>query len=86
VRPGSRRERVGGSHDGALIVRVRARAVDQAATEEALALVAEALGVRRSAARVARGAASRIKVFELTGDVARLERRYDELLEGPPEP
>ena len=40
VRPGSARPGVGGEHDGALVVRVSARAVDGKATEAALAAVA----------------------------------------------
>jgi len=47
VRPGSARTSVGGQHDGALVVRVSARAVDGQATEAALAAVAAAFGVRR---------------------------------------
>ena len=47
VRPGSLRPGVGGELDGALVVRVSARAVDGQATAAALAAVAAALGVRR---------------------------------------
>jgi uncharacterized protein len=47
VRPGSSRPGVGGGHDGALVVRVSARAVDGQATAAALATVAAAFGVRR---------------------------------------
>ena len=46
VRPGSARPGVGGQHDGALVVRVRAAAVDGRATAAALAAVAAAFGVR----------------------------------------
>ena len=56
-----------GEHDGALVVRVSARAVDGQATAAALAAVAEAFGVRRPAVTLVTGAASRTKVFEVTG-------------------
>jgi hypothetical protein len=49
---GSARPGVGGRHDGALIVRVSARAVDGKATEAALTAVADSFGVRRSAVRL----------------------------------
>ena len=47
MKPGSARPGVGGEHDGALIVRVSARAVDGKATEAALTAVADSFGVRR---------------------------------------
>ncbi len=65
VRPGSARPGVGGAHDGALIVRVSARAVDGKATEAALTAVAGAFGVRRSAVRLVSGAASRTKIVDI---------------------
>jgi uncharacterized protein len=52
VRPGTGRTAVGGAHNGALVVRVGAPAVDGRATEAALDAVAEALGVRRGAVRL----------------------------------
>jgi uncharacterized protein len=67
VRPGSGRTAVGGSHDGALVVRVGERAVDGRATEAALAAVATALGVRRRQLRLVSGATSRTKVVEVDG-------------------
>jgi uncharacterized protein len=67
VRPGSGRTAVGGSHDGALVVRVTAPAVDGRATEAALAAVAEAFAVRRAAVRLVTGATSRTKVVEIDG-------------------
>src|SRR5450759_1461878 len=75
VKPGSRVERVGGSHDGALVVRVRARAVDQSATTAALGLLARAFGLRPSAIHLERGATSRAKVVALIGDVGLLAQR-----------
>ena len=65
VRPGSARPGVGGEHDGALVVRVSARAVDGKATEEALAAVAGSFGVRRSAVRLVSGASSRTKIVDV---------------------
>ena len=46
-------------------MRVRARAVDGKATEEALAAVADAFGVRRSAVRLVSGASSRTKIIDI---------------------
>src|SRR6202035_2105382 len=65
VKPGSARPSVGGEHDGALIVRVSARAVDGKATEAALTAVAGSLGIRRSAVRLVSGASSRTKVIDI---------------------
>jgi hypothetical protein len=67
VRPGAGRTAVGGSHDGALVVRVAAPAVDGRATEAALAAVAAALGVRRRAVTLVTGATSRTKVVDVEG-------------------
>jgi uncharacterized protein YggU (UPF0235/DUF167 family) len=65
VKPGSARPGVGGEHDGTLVVRVSARAVDGKATEAALAAVADSFGVRRSAVRMVSGASSRTKVIDI---------------------
>lgn len=70
VHPGARVGRgatVGGTHDGALIVRVAARAVDGKATEAALAAVAEAFGLRRRQVRLESGMTSRRKRIEVEG-------------------
>lgn len=72
VRPGSARPGVGGEHDGALVVRVSARAVDGKATEAALAAVADAFGVRRSAVALVSGASSRVKIIEVAAGDPRL--------------
>jgi len=75
VRPGSARPGVGGDHDGALVVRVTARAVDGRATAAALTAIADAFGVRRHAVTLVAGAASRRKIVEVTGaDPAVLNR------------
>ena len=68
VKPGSARPSVGGEHDGALIVRVSARAVDGKATEAALTAVADSFAVRRSAVRLVSGASSRTKIVDIVGD------------------
>ncbi|GEA81043.1 DUF167 domain-containing protein [Cellulomonas uda] len=78
VRPGASRTRVGGSHAGALVVAVSARAVDGAATEAALAAVADAFGVRRRHVTLVTGTTSRDKVVDVDDDAladapARLE-------------
>jgi uncharacterized protein len=67
VRPGSARPGVGGQHDGALVVRVSARAVDGLATAAALAAVAAAFGVRRRAVTLIAGASSRTKMVDVAG-------------------
>ena len=74
VRPGAGRPGVGGEHDGALIVRVTARAVGGQATEAALAAVADAFGVRRRAVTLVTGSTSRMKVIDIAdGDPAVLD-------------
>ncbi len=67
VRPGSARPGVGGQRDGALVVRVSARAVEGQATEAALTAVAAAFGVRRRAVTLVAGASSRTKIVEVEG-------------------
>lgn len=80
VNPGARRAGVGGSHDGALVVRVTARAVEGAATEAALRAVAEAVGVKPRAVSLVTGATSRIKVVDIEGDRPAIRARLDQLL------
>jgi hypothetical protein len=66
---------VGGEHDGALVVRVSARAVDGKATAASLAALAAAFGVRQRAVTLVSGATSRVKVVDVAGaDQAALER------------
>jgi uncharacterized protein len=67
VRPGAGRTVIGGEHDGALVVRVGARAVDGKATAAALAAVADAFGVRAAAVTLVTGATSRTKVVDVDG-------------------
>jgi uncharacterized protein YggU (UPF0235/DUF167 family) len=70
---------VGGEHDGGLVVRVHPRAVDGRATEAALAAVADAFGVRRSAVSLVTGATSQTKVVDVDGAT---EERLRALLAG----
>lgn len=75
VRPGASHPGVGGEHDGALVVRVSARAVDGQATAAALAAVATAFGVRRQSVTLVTGKASRTKIIDVAGaDPAVLHR------------
>lgn len=87
VKPGASRTGVGGQYgdgsggqDGVLIVRVGARAVEGAATEAVLKVVASAFGLRRADVKLVGGATSRTKVLELSGDDRSLSRRLAELL------
>lgn len=75
VHPGAKRAAVGGEHDGALVVRVRERAVDGRATEAALTAVATALGVPRRAVTLVGGTTNRTKTLEVqAADPADLTR------------
>jgi uncharacterized protein len=82
VHPGARSASVGGNYDGALVVRVRARAVDGAATKEVLAVVAKAFNVRGADVRLLRGGTSRRKVLSIDGEEQELSRQLGLLL-GP---
>lgn len=67
VAPRARREGVVGEHDGALKVALTAPPVEGAANAALIALLAEALGVSRSAVRIVRGQSSRRKALEVEG-------------------
>lgn len=83
VRPGASRTAVGGEHDGALVVRVTARAVDGRATQAALRAVAAAFGVKAARVTLVSGATSRTKTVEVTGEPEeRLAERFAVLLAG----
>jgi uncharacterized protein YggU (UPF0235/DUF167 family) len=77
VRPGAGRTVVGGSYDGALVVRVSERAIDGRATTAALAALASALGVRPREVILVTGATSRTKVVDIPDPSA---AAYDSLL------
>ncbi len=84
VKPNARCTEVGGSHDGALVVRVTERPERARATEAALAAVADALGVPRGAVTLVRGASSRRKLFEIDlaePDQPAVQARLGDLLE-----
>jgi uncharacterized protein YggU (UPF0235/DUF167 family) len=83
VRPGARRDAVGGSVPGsrpgdppALEVRVRSRPVDGAATAAAESVLARALDVRPRQVRVIRGATSRHKVVEISSPPPDIAQRW----------
>ena len=65
VRPSASVTTVGGSYDGALVVRVTEPADAGRATRAALRAVADAVGVRPSAVSLVRGAAARRKLIEI---------------------
>ena len=82
VHPGSARAKVaalppGPGQDAQLGVWVRERAIDGRATEAALKAVAEALGVRRGAVRLVRGARARVKVVQVADAPADLAERLE---------
>ena len=88
VRPGARDDRVGGSMPptrpgvrAALVVCVRARPVDGAATAAAARVLAEALGVRPRQVRVIRGATRRDKLVAVTDPPPDLAARWAALLD-----
>ena len=80
VHPGTRQANVGGSYNGELTVHVRARAIDGAATVEALELLAHSFDVRTSAVRCVRGSHSRSKLIRIDGDEGALSERLRLLL------
>ncbi|MGD9530962.1 DUF167 domain-containing protein [Pseudonocardia sp.] len=83
VRPGARADAVGGRWDGprgtALLVSVRARAVEGKANAAVVDMLAAAFGVRRGDVAIASGHRGRDKIVELTGDDAALAARLVEL-------
>lgn len=80
VHPGSKHPRVGGSHGSSLIVRVRSRAVEGAATAEVVRSLAKAFNVPSNAVTVVRGTTSRDKIVDIEGDGEGLHQRLDGLL------
>ena len=87
VRPGARADAVGGCRDGprgpALLVAVRARAVDGRANAAVEAALAEAFEVRRADVGIVAGQRSRDKLVEIRGDEAHLRARLAALLGRP---
>jgi hypothetical protein len=84
VKPGSRREYVGGSYPGphgpAVIISVQARAVDGAATEAARRALAAAIGVRLEAVTLRAGQTSKNKLFAISPPPENLGARIRTLL------
>jgi uncharacterized protein (TIGR00251 family) len=84
VRPGARRDAVGGSWAGprgpALVVAVRARAVEGAANAAVVAALAAAFGLRRADVEIVTGARGRDKIVTLRGEWAVLAARLAELM------
>jgi uncharacterized protein YggU (UPF0235/DUF167 family) len=85
VRPGAKVDVVGGHRDGprgpALLVAVRARAVDGQANAAVEVALAAAFGVRRADVGIVAGHRSRDKVVEIRGDDGALRARLAVLLE-----
>jgi uncharacterized protein (TIGR00251 family) len=77
VHPSSRTSNASGTHDGALRVHVRSRAVDGAATSEVLDVLAHAFGVRASAVTCVRGAKSHTKTITIDGNDEALSARLE---------
>ena len=65
VVPRASRSEILGAYDGALRIRIAAPPVENAANEELLRVLAEALGVRRSAVEITAGHASKIKTVRI---------------------
>ena len=85
VRPNASATRVGGEHDGALVVRVKAPAEHGKATAAALDALAEALALPRRSVSLVSGATSRRKIVEVAppaGDDTALTARLGSLRAG----
>ena len=86
VRPGARHERVGGCWDGprgrALLVAVRAKAVDGKANDAVVEALASAFGLRRADVTLVAGLRARDKVVELVGEPNLLRARLTVLFTG----
>jgi hypothetical protein len=67
VKPRSSRSRVERGSDGGLVVCVHAPAADDAANRECVEVIAEALGVPKSAVQIVRGQRSRTKQIAVAG-------------------
>ncbi|MBB4910324.1 DUF167 domain-containing protein [Actinophytocola algeriensis] len=72
VKPGARKESVGGTHGDALVVAVQAPPVDGKANDAVRKALARAFGVRRQDVVIVAGERSRDKVVELPDDHDRL--------------
>jgi len=89
VRAGARVDQIGGGWDGpdgrALLVAVRAPALEDRANAAVGEAIASAFHLRRTQVRLVAGRRSRTKTFELTGEEAVLTARLAELLGSAPQ-
>ncbi len=87
VKPGARRQLVGGAWRGrlgeALVVAVTAAAVDGKANEAVVAALAAALNVPRRNVTIAAGTRSRDKMIEVADSPGDLAARVRELVDKP---
>jgi uncharacterized protein len=67
VQPRAKRSEVAGERGGAVVIRVSAPPVDGKANEAVCRLIAERVGVPKSAVRIVRGESSRDKVVRIDG-------------------
>lgn len=67
AQPRASRTESAGAHGDAVRIRLAAPPVEGAANDELVAFLAKALGVPKSAVRIARGARGRRKVVEVIG-------------------
>jgi uncharacterized protein len=67
VVPRSSRSEVGGIRDGAVLVRLNAAPVDNAANAELIEVMAETLGVPKRAVTITSGETSRRKTLKIAG-------------------
>lgn len=85
VKPGSRRDAVGGRWDDgrrtALVVAVTAPASEGKANDAVCRVLAAAFGVRKRQVRIVSGEHARDKQVELTGAPADAASRLDDLLD-----
>jgi len=67
VQPRAKRTEVAGERAGAVVIRVSAPPVDGKANEAVCRLIADRLGVPKSAVRIVRGESARDKVVRIDG-------------------
>jgi uncharacterized protein (TIGR00251 family) len=70
VQPGARKDEIAGEMDGALKIRLRARAVEDRANESLIEHLAQTLNTSRAAVRILSGERSRTKRIEVRGVTA----------------
>lgn len=72
VKPGAKREAVGGSHGDALVIAVTAPAIEGKANEAVRKALAKAFGVRKQDVTIVTGERGRDKVVDVPGADERL--------------